>query len=218
MNPVIQLSSHALERAQERLHLTPGEIVDLLTAGLTVPLGEMLARRPGVRRTHRRTCRLFYSQPDNFCFVAVQVEDGEVVTILPVDMAPWQVSREAMEQAKALVLGPASSAPPAPEPAPDFSREAPGVTAEDLPPYQTGYQRFELRCARCGKGGTIFLGRVQARPYGYSLETLVAHPGFTALVLGRIASLVKRGQVKTIFVTLGPLGSTRVHQMSWPPK
>ncbi len=91
-----------------RLSLTPAEVAAILDYRLSVPLGE------------RSGCihKLFFSIPDDQCFVAVQDEVvGAVVTVLPLEYhSAWPVSQDARSQARALMLeGPSSwrSAPSA---------------------------------------------------------------------------------------------------------
>jgi hypothetical protein len=94
-------SLHAWRRVRERLTLSPTEVAAILDYELAVPLGF----DPSSNRLHR----LFFSQPDFQCFVAVQdVSSGEVVTVLPMDYhstCSFQVSQEAQTQARALVNG-----------------------------------------------------------------------------------------------------------------
>lgn len=69
---------HARERADQRLSIPDDELADMLDWGLTVTIKE----ETGSTRAHR----LFYSHPDQQCFVVVQdTRTKTVVTILPVD-------------------------------------------------------------------------------------------------------------------------------------
>jgi hypothetical protein len=69
---------HARERADQRLSIPDDELADMLDWGLTVTIKE----EQGSARAHR----LFYSHPDQQCFVAVQdTRTKTVVTILPID-------------------------------------------------------------------------------------------------------------------------------------
>ncbi|MBI3075320.1 MAG: hypothetical protein HYY92_03905 [Parcubacteria group bacterium] len=96
------LTFHAYERISERLHLRNDEIRMLLDADppRTVDIG----LEQGTNRIHR----LFFSEPDNYCFIAVQdTRTGEVVTVLPMDnrtSGSFVISLEAAEQAKNLAL------------------------------------------------------------------------------------------------------------------
>jgi len=88
---------HAFIRVHDRLRLPPTEIADILDSNRCVPIG----------RDGHRVHRLFYSEPDDYYFVAVQDErNGEVVTILPIDYHNrWKVSHEPLERAKQLMVG-----------------------------------------------------------------------------------------------------------------
>lgn len=92
---------HAWERVHERLSLTPAEVADLLDAGLAVAIGT----EPGTNRVHR----LFFSIPDEMCFVAVEDEANDVlITILPIDYhenIAWCVSDDAQRAARLRVTG-----------------------------------------------------------------------------------------------------------------
>jgi len=69
---------HARERADQRLSIPDDELAEMLDWGLTVTIKE----EQGSTRAHR----LFYSHPDQQCFVAVQdTRTKTVVTILPID-------------------------------------------------------------------------------------------------------------------------------------
>ncbi|MBI1956967.1 MAG: hypothetical protein HYS44_00705 [Candidatus Niyogibacteria bacterium] len=97
---------HAFERARARLSLTLAEVKALLDDDLVVLIG----REDNSPRVHR----LFYSAPDQYWFVAIQDEEnGEVVTVLPVDYHnAFRVSEGALNMAKEIILGP----PSVPEP------------------------------------------------------------------------------------------------------
>ena len=111
MMPPTSFTRHAWMRVRNRLSLNPIEVAAILDYDLSIPLGE----RSG--RTHK----LFFSPPDDRCFVAVQDElVGAVVTVLPLDYhSAWTVSPRAQDQARNLLAkGPPSwrSSPVAGEP------------------------------------------------------------------------------------------------------
>lgn len=101
MMPKAEFSHHALERVKERLHLRMSEVRAILDGNKAVDIG----KENHTNRVHR----LFYSEADDMCFVAVQDEkNGEVVTILPIDYhnrKAWTVSFELQDQARVLICG-----------------------------------------------------------------------------------------------------------------
>lgn len=192
----------------------PAEIVGMLDSDRTIPLGIEKRRQ----RDRDRTFRLFYSQPDEFWFVAIQAKDGEVVTVIPVDKVPWRVSPEVLQRARKLAMSPAPSTPTARE---SYGKPAERTPAKVLSPYQPGPQYFELHCTGWPQQyGRIGLGRMGARHYGYSTDALVADPNFVKIVQERIARFVPpHVKVKNIFITRGPLDKySAVFRVRWPRK
>lgn len=90
------LSSHAIERLEERTQMAPDEMNHLLDNDGYFKLGS----HAGFHRIHL----LFYSPKDDNFFVAIQDERmGKVVTILPINYhnkLAWRISPEECEQAK----------------------------------------------------------------------------------------------------------------------
>lgn len=90
------LSSHAIERLEERTQMTPDEMNHLLDHNGYFKLGS----HAGFHRVHL----LFYSPKDENFFVAIQDERmGKVVTILPVNYhnkLAWRISQDDCDQAK----------------------------------------------------------------------------------------------------------------------
>lgn len=91
---------HAWSRILGRLSLSPSDVAQLLDRNIAVDVGV----EPGSNRQHR----VFFSEPDRVCFVAIQdMKNGAVVTVLPVhfhDQIAWQVSAEAQEAAQVLAF------------------------------------------------------------------------------------------------------------------
>lgn len=89
-------TTHAFQRVDERLHMSPKEIARLLDSGQYTPVGFAL-------RSSKKHL-LFYSPEDNECFVAVRDEKNlEVVTILPYHYdCHCRISPEAVGHLKAL--------------------------------------------------------------------------------------------------------------------
>ena len=99
--PPTSFTRHAWMRIRNRLSLTPIEVAAILDYDLSIPLGEQSGH------THK----LFFSPPDDMCFVAVQDEMvGAVVTVLPLDYhSRWTVSQQAQDQARKLLVEGSSS-------------------------------------------------------------------------------------------------------------
>lgn len=91
-------SKHGWHRVRDRLSLGPRAVADLLDWDLAVDIGV----EPGANIVHR----LFFSAPDNMCFVAIQNRVAWVViTVLPVDFYEsrgWCVSLDARKAARRL--------------------------------------------------------------------------------------------------------------------
>lgn len=100
-------SRHAYERVLERLTMELDEVADLLDWDLAVKIGD----EKGTRRIHR----LFYSQDDHQCFIAIQDEKTKtVVTILPVDYYETLVAKipqPSLQEAERLVSCPPEAKP-----------------------------------------------------------------------------------------------------------
>ena len=94
--PPTSFTRHAWVRVRNRLSLTPIEVAAILNYDLAIPIGEESGR------THK----LFFSPPDDMCFVAVQDEmAGAIVTVLPLDYhSSWTVSQQAQDQARKLLF------------------------------------------------------------------------------------------------------------------
>ena len=90
-------SHHAFDQVLARLHMSHGELQELLDANLCVPTG----------REGEKIHRLFYSKFDNYYFVAVQDErTDEVITVLPIDYENrWDIDGGALILAKKLIVG-----------------------------------------------------------------------------------------------------------------
>lgn len=103
IEPVIipVFSVHAEERVHGRLSLSTTEVANILKKGHYVKIGV----EPSTRRSHL----LFYSEPDEQCFVLIQDEKmGTIVTVLPIDYhhnISWAISLDAQNEAKKLIIG-----------------------------------------------------------------------------------------------------------------
>ena len=92
-------SLHAFERVLGRISLTHGELADILNADLAINIGQ--------ENNSNRVHKLFYSDADKMCFVAIQdINTGTVVTVLPIDYhenISWVISIASQKQAKKLI-------------------------------------------------------------------------------------------------------------------
>ncbi|MFT6910510.1 MAG: hypothetical protein ACJAS1_007239 [Oleiphilaceae bacterium] len=93
-------SFHAYKRVYGRLSISHITLAKILDNDLVVNIGE----EPNTNRLHK----LFYSEPDKICFVAIQdIKVGTVITTLPIDYhenISWAVSIESQSQAKNLIV------------------------------------------------------------------------------------------------------------------
>lgn len=93
-------SFHAFERVHGRISMTHKELANILDADLALNIGQ--------ENKSNRMHKLFYSERDKICFVAIQdMKTGTVVTVLPIDYhenISWAVSIESQNQAKKLIV------------------------------------------------------------------------------------------------------------------
>lgn len=71
----VRFSGHALSRVTQRLIISNDNIAILLLMEKCVVIGSMARRH--------RVYKLFWSRPDRDCFVAVQLDKGRIITIIP---------------------------------------------------------------------------------------------------------------------------------------
>lgn len=92
----MKFTYHASKRLFQRCSLDRREVLSLLKSR-SYPLGN----------DKHRLHKLFYSQPDDECFIAVQDENtDEIITILPVDYhSKWKVDLSILEKVKNDLLG-----------------------------------------------------------------------------------------------------------------
>lgn len=73
---IARFSKHSIERIQERVKMSPGEIAQILNTSSTVDIGDV--------NNSVRLKRLFYSKIDRCCFIAIQnMKNGFVITVVP---------------------------------------------------------------------------------------------------------------------------------------
>ena len=95
----LHFSYHAFDRVKERLSLSPDETMEIIEKEKTIPIG--------IESSSNRSHDLFFSIPDNKCFVSVKdINDGTIITIVPVEWHNrWVISPEAMTAAKDIATG-----------------------------------------------------------------------------------------------------------------
>ena len=185
-------SRHAWSRVLSRLSLTPSEVAALLDYDLAVSVG--------VRG--RKVHRLFFSPPDEQCFVAIQDQHmGVVVTVLPLDFhesCAWAVSRDTQDHAESLIRN-----------RPDSSRE------EAAPRDGTAPSVLRAGCYfTSGQGGLRYqnLGSVSAEVCDHDVALLLEDDAVLDDLRQRIHTRCRLGEVLVeVFVRLGKNGSvTRI--------
>lgn len=138
MAPPARFTHHAQERIVDRLSMDVADVAAILDHDLALLVG--------AKSGHSH--RLFFSPPDEQCFVAIQdQENGDVVTVLPLDYHSslgWEVSIEAQEEAELLLLGSTRSATPVAGGGASPRTERPTATAASGEPPSTG--TFRIRC------------------------------------------------------------------------
>ena len=186
--PPTSFTRHAWVRVRNRLSLTPSEVAAILDYDLASPVGEESGR------THK----LFFSSPDDMCFVAVQDEmAGAVVTVLPLDYhSSWTVSQQAQDQArKLLVEGPSPwrSSPVAGEPT-----------------------VFRIACYFLGrdhKHRVANLGSIPRSKVAGSLANVLESDGVLTEIEARVEKAGRSGEeLVMVFVRIGKRGNVmRIH-------
>ena len=98
MGRFAHFSRHALKRIKQRTGVNYFSIADMLGGGIAVDIGQ--------ESVFDRRHWLFYSEPDDSCFVAVQDSmSGLVITVLPLEYhanLAWKVSADDCRKAKTL--------------------------------------------------------------------------------------------------------------------
>lgn len=198
MPPPARLTRHAQERIGDRLSMAPDEVTAILDHDLAVLVG--------AKSGHLH--RLFFSPAEEQCFVAVQdQENGDVVTVLPVDYhssLAWEVSLEAQKRAESLLLGSNRSAaratekeapPPGPEP----------PNAATTGGESTGAGTFRIRCYVLTSGGQIRgrdLGSMPLARVGGDLSAVPKSDDVLAEIRRRVAEDLQPDEVlELVFVS-----------------
>ena len=178
---------HAWARVLDRLSLSPAEVAALLDYDLAIPVG---SRGGSVHR-------LFFSPPDNQCFVAVQDgENGAVLTVLPLDYhesCAWPVSAAAQAEAK------------------ERLRNRPALSEEEDLTRSSGQPSvFRVGCYfRDGQGmlRPVHLGSIPAHPFEHLVNRLLESDVTLDDVQRRISTKRRLGEVLVkVYVRLGKRG------------
>lgn len=94
-------SFHAYARVFDRISLSHQELAHILDAEKAFNIGQ--------ENKSNRVHKLFYSEKDDICFVAVQdIKTGTVITVLPIDYhenIAWKISLASQNIAKQMILG-----------------------------------------------------------------------------------------------------------------
>jgi hypothetical protein len=178
---------HAWARVYERLSLSPSDVADILDWDLAVNIGA----DAGSNRVHR----LFYSSPDEMCFVAVQdSKTNAVITILPIDYhenISWKVSIDAQDQAKTLICPTSNEQPPV------------NVTVDETL-INSDFKIKAYANSDSGKIRIFSLGSWPSSPYQASFEKLFDDKDFLTAIEERLKNKLSQGdQIESIYVCLG---------------
>jgi hypothetical protein len=193
---------HAWARVLDRLSLSPADVAALLDYDLAVPVGTR----------GRAVHRLFYSPPDQQCFVAVQdQEDAAVLTVLPLDYhekCAWPVSESAQKDAE------------------ERLRTRPPLESDDAAIDGTSVPSvFRVGCyLRDGQGTLrpVNLGSIPAEPFDHEVHRLLESDVTLDELERRVSNKSRLGEVLVkVFVRLGKRGPVtmidlRVHPEAVP--
>lgn len=203
----VHFSYHAFQRVKDRISMPHCELANLLDDDLVINIGD--------EKNTNRVHKLFYSEMDNMCFVAVQdCKTGMIITILPIDYhenIAWLVPIEFQLEAKRLIL----------------KEEYIPIQAVELPAegyaVQAKPQVFKVSASVVNEYGeyvcNMQLGSWQSRPYGQSIDALVSDKNFLNsikhIINEKITSAEQMKQyVQTICIKLGKKGASVFYDKS----
>ncbi len=186
-------SFHAFERVLDRISMTHRELASLLDNDLAINIGD--------EKNSNRVHKLFYSERDTMCFVAIQDEKtGTVVTVLPIDYhenVSWVVSTESQLQAKKLII------------------------KEEVTPYQkseilhTDISVFKISGKMVDEFGLyikiVNLGSWPCEQYEYSIDNLVEDKEFVKILIEKVTEKISENEditrfIHTVAIRLGNSG------------
>ena len=161
-------SFHAYKRVHGRLSMTLSALAEILDMDLAINIGN--------ESNNNRVHKLFYSEHDNMCFVAIQdIKVGTVITVLPIDYhenISWAVSIESQSQAKKLIV----------------KDEAPFINNSQI--LNTNASVFKISANIADDYGryitTVNIGSWPCEPYEYSIDTLIDDESFISTLVNRI--------------------------------
>jgi len=197
----------AFQRVKGRISMPHYELAKRLDDDLVINIGD----EPNTNRVHK----LFYSEADYMCFVAVQdCHTGMIITILPIDYhenIAWSVPIELQQQAKLLILKDAYIPIAVSNiPATDYSS-----LAEP--------QAFKVSAIVVNEYGervrSVTLGSWQSGPYGQSIDALVEDSNFVSnlkqIINDKLAySTQIKEFVQIIIIKLGKKGDSVLYAKS----
>lgn len=145
------------------------DLSEIINNDLVVDIGH----EPSSNRVHK----LFYSKPDNMCFVAIQdIKTATIITVLPIDYhenISWRVSIDSQSQAKNLIVKKPV------ETKPDESKIAnTSPTVFIISATITDYYGKYVAITK--------LGNWPCKPYNYSINALILDEEFINVLTSRI--------------------------------
>jgi hypothetical protein len=186
-------SFHAFERVLGRISMTHRELASLLDDDLAINIGE--------EKNSNRVHKLFYSERDKICLVAIQdIKTGTVVTVLPIDYhenISWAVSLESQLQAKNLIIE---------------EEATPNKESEIL---HTNASVFRISGNIIDEYGryikNVNLGSWPCEPYEYSIDALVEDKEFVKALIKKLTEKISDSEnttriIQTVAIRLGNRG------------
>ncbi|MEK6607336.1 MAG: hypothetical protein AABZ30_06720 [Myxococcota bacterium] len=171
-----------------RLTLPPIEVAALLDLGLAVPIG--------VEADGRIVHRLFFSELDRQCFVAVQDRDGSVITVVPLDYhqtLAWPVSLAAQDQARRLAA--------------DYEHTRRDGTTARASATTPRFRFLALVRTRARRVRWTYLGSWPANPYGGSFWRLIEDGAAIVALQHRLGVQIEPGEAaEAVYGRLGEAG------------
>lgn len=196
MAPPARFTHHAQERVVDRLSIDVADVAAILDHDLALLVG--------AKSGHSH--RLFFSPPDEQCFVAIQdQQNGDVVTVLPLDYHSslgWEVSIKAQKEAERLLLGSMRSATRAaetgePSSAPGLPNAAAGGASGSSGVFRIGCYVLTPEGQPRARGlGSMPLARV-----GGDLSRVPKSDDVLAEIRQRVAERLRKGEaLDVVFV------------------
>lgn len=195
-------SIHAFKRVSSRISMTHHELAKLLDNDLVVTIGD--------EKKSNRVHKLFYSQKDRLCFVAIQdVKTGTVITVLPIDYhhnIAWVVSIDAQVQAKKIILNRNKASQQNSQPKKKQTAKKPKKLkkAKQTQKAINNALVFRISCNMVDEYGNykkrINLGSWPCRPYEHKVDVLVQDKTFVQTLIKRVTKKMIEGNDMTNFI------------------